>query len=250
VTAGQLVWTGDDTFMVDRVEYVCRPLRDRFPSTAERMCLVKAPWQVEWYAQLLRTVAPQSMVEVGMWEGASFALAAQLVSPRRLVGIDSRATPSRALDDFIVRADLQQRVRPYYGIDQTDTARLADVVEAEFGAEPLDLVVDDASHLLDPTRTTFHALFPRLRPSGRYVIEDWAMHRWVELEAPLTLLVLELMLACEEAPNVVANVEVQQGYAIVTRGNASLSLREFDLGSCYGDGARFLLARAAGENSR
>ena len=39
--------------------------------------------------------------------------------------------------------------------------------------EPLDLVIDDASHLYGPTMASFEVLFPRLRPGGLYVIEDW-----------------------------------------------------------------------------
>ena len=43
----------------------------------------------------------------------------------------------------------------------------------EFGGEPLDLVIDDASHVLGPTRSSFESLFPHLRPGGTYLIEDW-----------------------------------------------------------------------------
>ena len=37
-----------------------------------------------------------------------------------------------------------------------------------------DLIVDDASHLYRPTLASFEVLYPRLRPGGTYVIEDWA----------------------------------------------------------------------------
>ena len=38
----------------------------------------------------------------------------------------------------------------------------------------LDLVIDDASHLYELTRTSFVTLFPLLQPGGMYIIEDWA----------------------------------------------------------------------------
>ena len=40
---------------------------------------------------------------------------------------------------------------------------LGTIVAEEFGDERLDLVVDDASHSLEPTRTSSETLFPRLR---------------------------------------------------------------------------------------
>ncbi len=47
------------------------------------------------------------------------------------------------------------------------------IIDDEFGSEPLDLVTDDASHLLDLTRISFETLFPRIRPGGVFIIEDW-----------------------------------------------------------------------------
>jgi hypothetical protein len=52
-----VTWTADDTFTVDDVEYICRPVTGRFTSTANRFCLLKARWQVEWYEQLLAEIS-------------------------------------------------------------------------------------------------------------------------------------------------------------------------------------------------
>ena len=62
-----------------------------------------------------------------------------------------------------------------YGVDQADAPALRRIVADEFAGEPLDLVIDDASHVLDPTRASFNVLFPLLRPGGVYVIEDWTV---------------------------------------------------------------------------
>ncbi|MFP3608175.1 class I SAM-dependent methyltransferase, partial [Paraburkholderia sp. SIMBA_053] len=35
------------------------------------------------------------------------------------------------------------------------------------------LVVDDASHFYEQTKTSFKTLFPLVRPGGLYIIEDW-----------------------------------------------------------------------------
>jgi hypothetical protein len=235
-----ITWTSDDSFVIDSVEYVCRPVKGRFPSVWDRFCLLKARWQVDWYAQFLEDLAPRAMIEIGMFDGGSMALGADLVAPHKLVGIDARPAPG-ALEHFIARRGLREQVRPYYGVDQTDRARLAEIVAAEFGAEPLDLVVDDASHLLDATRVTFDALFPRLRKGGIYVIEDWPMHRIPEMAPPLSLFVLELVLACTDAPRAIANVSVNRNYVLVTRGEAELTSGTFQTAACLGPRARALL---------
>ena len=57
-----------------------------------------------------------------------------------------------------------------------DAPVLARRVDAAFGNRPLDLVMDDASHLGPQTRASFETLFPRLRAGGLYIIEDWSWH--------------------------------------------------------------------------
>jgi Methyltransferase domain len=235
-----LEWRGDDVFTFSDVEYVCRPVKGRFPSTSERFCLLKARWQVEWYEQLLHEVAPQAMIEVGIYDGASVALCAELARPRKLVGIDRRAIPSAALNEFIARRGLEPSVRPYYGVDQADTERLDAILLAEFDG-PLDLVVDDASHLLEPTQTTFNCLFPRLRPGGRYVIEDWPTHQLSEPGTPLTVFVFELVLVCAANPGSVASVTLNRNYVVVTRGEAELEPEAFELSKYYGPRAKTLI---------
>lgn len=233
----------EDAFTISDIEYVCRPITGRFPSTPDQFCLLKARWQVEWYSQLLSELGPRTVVEVGMYDGASMALCEELAHPRKLVGIDRRPTASTALNDFIATRGVQPTVRPFYGVDQTDVGRLDEILTAEFGDDPLDLVVDDASHLLDATRVTFNTVYPRLRPGGMYVIEDWPMHVVPEMSPPLTLLLFELTLACSDAPGVVANVTVNRNYAVVTRGPAELDASTFDLSQRYGPHARSLAAK-------
>jgi predicted O-methyltransferase YrrM len=96
-----------------------------------------------------------------------------LARPERFVAIELNDRRVGALDALIERRSLQDSVRPVYGVDQADRARLAAIAADEFGGQPLDLVIDDASHRLDETRASFECLFPLLRPGGRFVIEDW-----------------------------------------------------------------------------
>ena len=67
------------------------------------------------------------------------------------------------LDDWLLEHDAGRIVHTYYKTDQADVGRLGQILEDEFGNEPLDLVIDDASHLRAQTvRVSFNTLFPRL----------------------------------------------------------------------------------------
>ncbi len=238
-------WRADDTFSIGDTEYVSRPVEGRYPSSPARFCLLKARWQVEWYAKLLHDLAPQRMVEVGMYDGASLALAAELAHPGVLVGIDHRATPSTPLAEIIARRGWQDSVLPYHGVDQADASRVAQIFDDATGGAPLKPVVDDASHVLEPSRSTFNTLFPWLAPGARYVLEDWPMHKAMETPQPLTVMVFELVLACSEAPGVVADLELNRNDVVVTRGDARLEPDSFDLSQRYGPRARALMGAFA-----
>jgi hypothetical protein len=162
-----------------------------------------------------------------------------------LVGIDRRPEPSAALLDVIARRGWQQTVHPHYHVDQADAARVTQIVDDAVGGEPLDLVIDDASHLLEQSRSTFNTLFPRLRPGGLYVLEDWPMHMAIDTPQPLTLMVFELVLACSDAPGVVADLTLDRNYVVATRGNAPLRDRPFDLSQRYGPRGRRLMDKFA-----
>ena len=93
-------------------------------------------------------------------------------------------------------------------------------------------MIDDASHLLAPTRASFEALFPSLREDGLFVIEDWNYQHLVsdavaqirnpdpeqlaELERrisrapepPLSRLVVELVLLAAESDEFVREVKI------------------------------------------
>ena len=132
--------------------------------------------------------------------------------------------------------------------------------------EPLDLVLDDASHALDPTRASFEVLFPRLAPGGLYAIEDWnADHAFREAmieyystastreraelarrlmrddatgpapagppaRRPLLDLAVELTLArARDAEDAIAEVVVNRYWLMVRRGPATLDGTTFRL---------------------
>jgi SAM-dependent methyltransferase len=170
-----------------------------------------------------------------------------LAEPRKLIAIDNEPQRLEALDEFLEARGATDTVRPYYDVDQADADRLREIISAELDHEPLDLVIDDASHHYDLTRASFEALFPRLRPGGLYIIEDWnADPRFMDAVVkalqegrsgppagpdagatvterdPLCRIALELALAAASAHTAVAEVTLDAQVITITRGDAEL----------------------------
>jgi predicted O-methyltransferase YrrM len=229
-----IVWTSEDTFELAGTEYICDKFGLRIGTEPDRFCLAKIRPLVDRYVELFATLAPSTIVEVGILEGASTALFADLARPSKLVAIDRRE-PSAKLQAFITRRGLADTVAVYGGVDQGDAARLGAIVDDELGDRPIDLVVDDASHLLDPTRRTFNCLFPRLRPGGIYLLEDWATGLKADGPAPqghgdemLVNVVFEMIAAKGRHPTLFGDVTVRGGWVVVERGRGEID-EPFDI---------------------
>ena len=149
-------------------------LSDMLPAGGKRaFSLIKPRRAIDGYREVLSRHREPRMVELGIAYGGSTAFFALAARPTKLLAMDINDEPVASLSDFIERNGLTDSVVPVYGVDQSDRERLTAILDREFGTEPLDLVIDDASHLYDLTVASFETLFPRLRPGGDYVIEDW-----------------------------------------------------------------------------
>lgn len=231
-----------------------------------RLRIMKHATMLQPYVDLVESFQPQRIVELGIRHGGSTALLDQLAEPEVLVALEL-ASSGPDLDRYVTEHRAAGRVRAHYGVDQADRERVAAIVAQEFGEAPLDLVIDDASHLYGPTRSSFETLFPLLRPGGKYVIEDWSAHYrqhevvaegWDQLspeeverlvplviaqvrgerEHPLHRLVLELVLARASAGDVIADLVIGEFWTIVTRGTDPVEPRSFrlaDLAPDHGD---------------
>jgi len=262
-----------DHFHVDGVEFVCQYSPG---STANRFYIVKNLELVERYRRLCRRFTGSTIVELGIAEGGSTALLALLAAPTTLVAIDLEPNPLEALTEFIEEHGFADSVRPHYGVDQADGRRLGEIVEAEIGDRSIDLVIDDCSHQFDPTRASFETLFPRLRPGGLYVIEDWnadhvmydavragfenlsaaeleveqerfrqmladgAHTQAVRRREPLSRLAIELLVARSSHNDIVAEVSVDEFWITVQRGPGALDPSTFRLDEHVRDHFGFL----------
>jgi len=212
---------------------------------------------LEAYFELWNRLRPRRVVELGIRRGGSTAMLCELGGAERIVSVELSATRLEALDRYVAARGVPDVVHPHYGVDQSDRNRLARIVDDEFEEAPLDLVIDDASHLYDESRASFEVLFPRLRPGGVYLLEDWRWEHMMagqlaaalerdpvvrrEIEArivaenriapdtPMSRLVLELVVTRAECEDVVADVVVGPFWAAVRRGPAPLDPQAFRL---------------------
>lgn len=239
-----LRWQDDHTLGIDGVDFFVTFAQGDYSrrSQGRSFLLLKAREQIEEYQRFAQTLSIERMFELGIFQGGSVVFYEKLFRPRRLVALDL-SKPIAALDDYLSHSQLTEVVKPYYQVDQSDRARLQQILDAEFPGQAMDLVIDDASHLLGPTRTSFNVLFPRVRPGGIYVIEDWGWEHWPgswqTSESPfhsgtpaLSTLIFELVMASASLPEVIASVKVSSNMVQVTRGPAELP-DPFDISSSY-----------------
>jgi methyltransferase family protein len=175
--------------------------------------------------------AARNIVELGIWDGGSVALWYHQFRPRKFVAVDIETGGDSAyFEQWRSRERLEARVRTYWSTDQGDATRLAEIVDREFGDEPLDLVIDDASHLYDPTRQSFQVLFPRLRHRGLYVIEDWTSNYLQADHPPLAALVHDLVAETATSSQAVSEMTVYRGFVAIERTRvARTGLEPFEL---------------------
>jgi predicted O-methyltransferase YrrM len=234
---------GGHTFRVEDIEFVSTYA----PSTVDRFCILKTEEQLEFYVELCERFAGGSIVELGIAAGGSTALLALLARPRRLVALELDAKPVEALDTLLRQRGLGGTVHPIYGVNQADRRALIEVMRDEFRDDALDLVIDDASHLLAETTSSFETLFPYLRPGGLYVIEDWnsahlfadqvgaTMRDGVPFTTPLSPLLMDLLLVRASSGDVVSEIRVGNLWATIERGSAVLDPETFRVSDHYVD---------------
>tara|TARA_R110002073_G_scaffold253083_2_gene415811 strand:- start:531 stop:1343 length:813 start_codon:yes stop_codon:yes gene_type:complete len=235
---------------VDNIDFELRP-NERFPSKPDRVCLRKPANFTDRYLALAEEFQECRMVEIGVDRGGSTSFFLKLLKPQGLLALELSHRPVATVMDFLKAHDAEKRVNICWGVDQADEVELPRLVEEMFDDQPLDLVIDDASHLLVPTTSTFEILFPRLRAGGLYIIEDWSskhlLERRLALEKaenpegeiarrlnaaeedsnykhtmPMSLLCCQLLIASGRNPDWIAEVRATDGFCEIRRGEGKI----------------------------
>ena len=226
--------------------HVCLPdVMANKPSSAKDFLVVKLPSMVEKIAALTHDLRPRNIFELGIFKGGSVVLYNEIFKPRKLVAVGLGSAPLPHLEEYIRGTSVEKNVSIQLGVNQADRRRLSEICAQEFGGEALDLVIDDASHFLFETRESFRELFPRLRPGGVYVIEDWGWAHWTgdlwqrdqggdefRGKKPMTNLIMELAVLAASKPDCVNQVSIEAATVYVTRGVARLE-PGFELSDYY-----------------
>lgn len=229
-------WVSEDRFKLDGVEFLFTIQDFKARSDPERLVLLKPRSFIDGYLDLIERLRARRVVEFGIWEGGSAMFLTIAGRLERLVGFDLKRAPEDI--QVILGKPLGAHVSLHYQTSQDNREAVRQIIHEEFGDEPLDLIVDDASHLYGPSKAAFEASFGFLRPGGVYAIEDWGWshwRNWVEPESwrpqpALSNLLVEIMLSIASGSQAIAGLTIISGsLAHVTRGHGLAHGAEFDL---------------------
>jgi hypothetical protein len=204
-------WDGGDHFRF----YKIKPLVDLYEDFFSRQ----------------KDFSAKNIFELGIFDGGSTAFWYDVLEPEKLVAIDLQ---DRGDSEYFRKwASLEKRgesVKTFWRTDQSDKNQLRQLVSDNFSA-PLDLVIDDASHMYSQSKASFEALFPSCKPGAIYILEDWAWDHWQGYSDPshpwacerrLTDLVIELIEAAGTSSSLICRVEIYQGFAAIIRGDGEI----------------------------
>jgi hypothetical protein len=159
----------------------------------------------------------------------------------KVVGIDL-GTPEPAFLQYLDAARLTERIVAHFATNQADASAVRTIIAQEFVGEPIDIVIDDASHAWALTRASFNLAFPYLKAGGLYIIEDWGWAHWKGtpwqdqfwIDQPaLSNLVFELVMACTSSRETIARIDVSPYFVAIRKGPAAVEPATFDLASLY-----------------
>ncbi len=208
----------------------------------------KSKRMLDTVANLTFAKPVRNICEIGIYKGGSAVFYHKLFEPEKIVAIEMNEDPVlvEALTSYIRTNSLEDTIRPYYGVDQSDKAKVGEILTAEMPDKHFDLIVDDASHFLNETRESFNILFPYLAPEGYYIIEDWGWAHWNKPswqddggpwkdKEPLTNLIFELTMLLASRSDLIESIYLLPAYAIIKKSAKSNKLDRsyFDLSKSY-----------------
>jgi SAM-dependent methyltransferase len=240
----RLLWIEPNELQIGETRfYLCfdSEISDAIDSTPDKFVMMKDDSMIKrCLASFPASV--ENMVELGIYKGGSIAMYEELFTPNRLVGIDLLPERVAALDEYLDRRDATDRVRLHYGTAQDDRQAIKGILREDFADNRcLDVVIDDASHQYQPTKEALKILLPLLRPGGIYLIEDWGWahcrpedRHWRNPEynlddIPLSRLVFEAVMVSCSNPEVISDVLIDWGRAILVRGWKDVPEPDFEI---------------------
>jgi len=224
-------WVSETKFVIDGLEFVGDLQSYAERTTRDRVVILKYSSLMKQYMDFLAGHQIDNLFELGIWQGGSPLFYGMATDAKKVVALDL-APKNPALDEIIADHGLGDKVKLHFETSQDNHWAVQQLMEAEFGDEKLDLVIDDASHLYWPSRTSFEIIFPRLREGGLYIIEDW---QWAHIDDPqyqngttfgdqpaLTNFIFELLMAYGSQPDLFWNIVVRDWFVALQKGSKPL----------------------------
>ncbi|MEZ8504584.1 class I SAM-dependent methyltransferase, partial [Vibrio splendidus] len=171
-------WHNEEHFSIDEVGFNLVSWGSPKKKTTENnFVLVKDPSFAKSMARICAPLTPKNIIEFGLYHGASLVLLDKIFTPDSIIGIDERQEHP-ALSQYRKGSSAHSVIEPYCGVKQDHTDKLIQILESHFPQKNVDLIIDDCSHLYEPTKTAFLTSFPYLKSGGIYIIEDWGWAHW------------------------------------------------------------------------
>ena len=238
----KLVWQNADEFRIGDIAFQIDVSQNRDRVVENKLSLSKKPPYLKAYFDHIDFSRVRNVMELGFFRGGSAAFFFELLNPDKLVTVEIRPEPPAEFKAYHQSSAARlDRLKLHTSINQANRAKLRTICETEFGQTPLDLVIDDASHMYLPTRISVETIFRRVRQGGYYVIEDWGWaHRgafqkegslWHK-EPALSNLLFELQMVQATHPDWIEKIVVLPFLIIVIPG-AGVPSTEFSMDAAY-----------------
>jgi len=240
-----LNWTSETEFDLEGVSFKCVLADyDKYRTTPEQVVLIKGKGAIDLYETILQDAPPSNVLEFGVFEGGSPVLLSLLYDLRRYVGVELKPSVS-GLTQFLDSHPVGRRIHVHFGVSQDNADAVRAIVASEFGEEPIDLIIDDASHQYGPSKRSFEIAFPLLRPGGIYVIEDWGWAHWPHFTqwgeaSGLSNLIFQLTMACAAHPQLIKEVRIFPAFAFIMKAYPPMGTGELDLRELVGPRGKLL----------
>ena len=222
-------WTSPEHFTLGGLRFrsVTKDFKSHF-TTAEEVAILKGQGMVSWYRDYLSSRPMERVLNLGIFQGGSELFILAACPDARLLAIDL-SDPVESVGEIARKRGWGDRIQLHFNTSQDDEPRLRELIDGFAGGQKLSLVVDDASHLYQPTKRAFEIAFPYLEVGCDYIIEDWGWANWSgNFQEPdgqwsdqpaLTNFIFELVMLAASRPDIISRVElVSPAIAVIKRG--------------------------------
>jgi Methyltransferase domain len=239
-------WISETRFVIDGLEFGGDLTSYTEMTTPERVVILKDSRLLRQYLDFLAPHATGNLLEFGIWQGGSPLFYGLATDAKKVVAIDilndgpapdltgrdpalAMSYRNPAIGEIVDRHGIGDKLKLHFGVSQDNRVAVTNIIDREFAGEPIDLIIDDASHYYENSRKSFEIAFPRLREGGLYIIEDW---QWAHMDSPeyqsgekfgdqaaLTNFIFELLIAYGAHPDLFWNIVVRDWFVAVQKGS-------------------------------